>query len=627
MTRNLIPTPVQTMKLIFLILFSSISFLAASQHQANKLTAIELNDLSAFENPQKNWRIVGGAAGAYLSNKIETTKGVGVLFNDFKKDQRYQSDANLFTKIEHGDIILSLDFMMPQGSNSGVYLQGRYEVQLFDSWGVKTPRNTDCGSIYERWNEALREGKKGYEGHPARTNAALAPGLWQHLDIEFRAPKFDESGNKIEPARFVRVALNGIVIHENVIVTGPTRAAAFNDEKPFGPLMIQGDHGPVVFRNLNYALLNKFEVPLTDLQYEYYEGSFSSFSQLTPDKLTRKGTSEFIDSRLADDPNKLGLLFTGKITVPESEEYQFTIRAQGNAKLEVDGKDITGTQWIFGDFSTAVNLSAGVHTFTLGYIKNFSWAGTGLGLFISKVNARPLPLHVAASLPKIAPVPMISVKNGAMPELVRSFSMFGGKKKTHVISVGDASGIHYMYDLRQGALLQVWRGEFLNVTDMWYERGEPQTASPLGAAVYCSGRSPFAYADEQSMLPDTLDDRNSLIYNSTTMDPGGNPTFHYQYNKLKFTDAFRPNVGENGLIRTLSLLNSPGNEKLFIRIAEGNAIQQVGDDIYSIDNRYYIRYTPVGKIKPVVTRTGNKTELVVEYAPKLGSSFSYHIIW
>ena len=96
--RTLFPIPVLTMKRIFLLFLSSISFLAAAQHQANKLTAIELNDLSAFANPQKNWSIVGGATGAYQSNKIETTKGVGVLFNDFKDDQRFKSDSNLFNK-------------------------------------------------------------------------------------------------------------------------------------------------------------------------------------------------------------------------------------------------------------------------------------------------------------------------------------------------------------------------------------------------------------------------------------------------------------------------------------------------------------------------------------------------
>jgi len=73
---------------------------------------------------------------------------------------------------------------------------GRYEVQLFDSWSVKAPKYSDCGGIYERWDEARGPGKQGYEGHAPLANASRAPGLWQHLHIEFQAPRFDAAGKK-----------------------------------------------------------------------------------------------------------------------------------------------------------------------------------------------------------------------------------------------------------------------------------------------------------------------------------------------------------------------------------------------------------------------------------------------
>jgi hypothetical protein len=125
-----------------------------------------------------------------------------VLFNDFADKNLYKEDANIFSALEHGDMVLSLDFLVPKGSNSGIYLQGRYEVQLFDSWGKEIPLSSDCGAIYERWDESRPEGKKGYEGHPPLANASLAPNLWQHLDITFQAPRFDASGKKIQPAPF-----------------------------------------------------------------------------------------------------------------------------------------------------------------------------------------------------------------------------------------------------------------------------------------------------------------------------------------------------------------------------------------------------------------------------------------
>jgi hypothetical protein len=138
--------------------------------------------------------------------------------------------------------------MVPKGSNSGVYFMGRYEIQILDSWGRESPRSGDCGGIYERW-DTLRT-SPGYEGHPPSVNASKPAGQWQSFDVVFKAPRFDADGNKIENAHFVKVVHNDITVHENVEVTGPTRASAFEDEKPLGPLMLQGDHGAVAYRNI-----------------------------------------------------------------------------------------------------------------------------------------------------------------------------------------------------------------------------------------------------------------------------------------------------------------------------------------------------------------------------------------
>ena len=136
--------------------------------------------------------------------------------------------------------------MVPKGSNSGIYFQARYEIQILDSWGVEQLKHGDCGGIYERWKDG-----RGYEGHPPRINASRQPGQWQSFDVLFRAPRFGTDGTKVANARFVKVVHNGFVIHENVDVTGPTRAAAFpNDEQPTGPIMLQGDHGPIAYRNI-----------------------------------------------------------------------------------------------------------------------------------------------------------------------------------------------------------------------------------------------------------------------------------------------------------------------------------------------------------------------------------------
>jgi len=153
--------------------------------------------------------------------------------------------ADLLTTRKFGDVELYLEFMIPKKSNSGVYLQGLYEVQILDSFGVASPGVQDCGAIYERWING-----KGVGGSPPKRNAGRAPGEWQSFLIRFRAPRFDAGGKKIENARFLRVVHNGVVVQENVEVDGPTRASMDYPEAPEGPLMIQGDHGPVSLRNI-----------------------------------------------------------------------------------------------------------------------------------------------------------------------------------------------------------------------------------------------------------------------------------------------------------------------------------------------------------------------------------------
>jgi len=224
------------------ILFGTTSILAqASQPSSNWTDLIKGDTLEAWRQPTGDWTIVGDAFTKSDSDTLlSSSPGAGVIINGAKGRA-----SNLLSTMEHGDIEAHVEFMIPKGSNSGVYFMGRYEIQVYDSFGVKEPKYIDCGGIYERWAN-----NKGYEGHGPRVNAARKPGEWQTFDVVFRAPRFDAAGKKTANAVFVRVVHNDTLIHENVEVTGPTRAATFNDEKPTGPLMIQGDHGPVAYANI-----------------------------------------------------------------------------------------------------------------------------------------------------------------------------------------------------------------------------------------------------------------------------------------------------------------------------------------------------------------------------------------
>jgi hypothetical protein len=154
--------------------------------------------------------------------------------------------ANLVTDEKFGDVELYLEFMLAKGSNSGVYLHGLYEIQIFDSWGSTEPmKSSDCGGVYHRWIN-----NQGVGGSAPRVNASRRPGEWQSFQIWFRAPRFDASGRKLENARFIRVLHNGILVQDNVEVDGPTRAHMNHPEAAVNPLMLQGDHGPVAFKDI-----------------------------------------------------------------------------------------------------------------------------------------------------------------------------------------------------------------------------------------------------------------------------------------------------------------------------------------------------------------------------------------
>jgi len=578
-------------------------------------TPIDLTSLNAFVAPGPNWTLAAGVTGSFEEASQKNEKGTGVLVNQFNPKIQFKSEANLVSKLEHGDLFLSLDFMMPKGSNAGIYLQGRYEVQLFDSWKSKVLRVADCGSIYERWDDARPEGRKGFEGHVPDVNASFAPNLWQHLEIQFQAPRFSPEGKKISPARFIRVTLNGVILHENVIVNGPTRASAFQDEKAAGPLMIQGDHGPLAIRNINYALLNDFKVDLTDLQYVYYEGKFNSFSDLKEDRVTRRGKANAVDVTLADNINEAGLIFTGKFQVAEQRPYQFIVQRWGHLSLSVDGKEVIKQHDLFGEESVWLDLAKGEHTFVLTYMKNYSWAPSGIGFLIGTANARPFALHAEASIPVIPPEPLIAIEPGRDPEIVRSFMFYRGKKKTHVLSVGLPEEINYALNLDQGAIMKVWRGPFLNATDMWYERGEPQTSAPMGAVVDLSGKAP--------LWPDgTSRDSIAMTYEGYTLDAARVPTFMYTVGGLQVKDVIRPAAGNDGLTRTMTVSGSSPNATFVL--GEGSRIIKLDKRLYVIDQRYYIRLADDKSEAKIIDR-GTSQLLVLPL--KSATSVSYSIIW
>lgn len=124
--------------------------------------------------------------------------------------------------------------------NSGVFMQGIYEVQVLDNFNNRTYRNGQAGSIYKQ--------------HPPLVNACKAPGVWQTYDIIYTAPRFNEDGITYFTPPTITVLHNGVVVQNNVKMRGPTEYIGVPEYtvKKHGPGSITlQDHGnPVSFRNI-----------------------------------------------------------------------------------------------------------------------------------------------------------------------------------------------------------------------------------------------------------------------------------------------------------------------------------------------------------------------------------------
>lgn len=230
-------------------LFCSLTLLVAHASPAGD-TPANLVSKKAWANFE-GWFTSGSIAGSASEKKWKWQKpGKLVIHNT---DNATENPKNIVSVTDYGDVDLEIEFMIPKASNSGIYFMRRYEIQILDSYGKpdKSLSFGDCGGIYQRWDDSKpTNSEKGFEGTAPGTNASAAPGAWQKFQVQFRAPRFDTKGKKTENARFIRVVHNGVTIHEDVEVTGPTRGGHGDNEVAEAPLMIQGNHGPVAIRKM-----------------------------------------------------------------------------------------------------------------------------------------------------------------------------------------------------------------------------------------------------------------------------------------------------------------------------------------------------------------------------------------
>lgn len=590
-------------------------------------TTISLNSMSEFKPVSQNWRIVGNV---FVDRTREPTfvtePGTGILVNKPEKGVH----QHLFTAFDHGDIEIELDVMMPFHSNSGLYFQGRYEIQLFDSWTVQQPQHADMGGIYQRWDNS--RAVKGYEGYSPAINAAKAPGLWQHFKIIFHAPKFNTAGQKVENAMFKEVWLNGVLIHENQEVTGPTRASAFNDEKPMGPFMIQGDHGAVAVRNIQYKLYDGKKLSLNNVKMQEFESRGEQIPDYKKLSMLREIHTDSISAKMVNGAGTQRMLvYTGKMSVPNSGDYLFEMKINGGGGLLLVKSDtvvnMNGDYYNDRPVSGLITLQKGEIPFILIYNKHqknrrgFTLSVEGPG--IARYNLDDTP-----------PANSNRIKNNSNAILVdaskditmqRGFLMHKGVKRTHCISVGSPKHINYSFDLAFGSLLQVWGGEFLDASGMWAGRGEHQLEAPAGVPVSIHGNPDFAFLqNEEAVWPDSIPSGTTYNQLGYELDEKGNPTFLLELNGSLVTNTF---VASDSLRRLTRIITTRSNKIIWHKLGEGTIIEKLPDGTYAIDDKnYLLDFSGNKKYKPVIRKTSGKEELLVKI-PTGKQQITYTLTW
>lgn len=440
-----------------------------------------------------------------------------------------------------------------------------------------------------------------------------APGLWQTVEVWYKA------GTVKRPAVLEKLILNGVTVREGHVLTGTQS----------GPFTLAATTGNVAVRNVGSRIMMPRDVARWNgpINYTIYEGESGKRDELNGKKVLKQDTTSMINYEVAyGQPRRYSILFSGKLNALQSGDYQFELVNGGIAGLWIDGKEVIPASYHdLGQSSLAkATLTEGPHTVEVMFTR--SWPRPGLGLFVSQAGTRSQPLHALASLPEPDPVGVISVQATAKPERIRSFVQMPGEKtkRTHSMSVGTPSGIHYTLDLNQMALLQAWKGDFANVTEMWYERGEPQLLSPMGATVLLPGQTALmTLANESTAWPDSVDDK-TLQYKGLTVDKEGYPTIEYVLGGANVTDAIRPDG--NSLVRTLTLSNAP-NGTAYCRLAAGSTIEDLGKGLYAVNDRtYYVRIDPKAKVK--LRQSQGKQELLMPIATKSeGTSVQYAIVF
>jgi len=535
------------------------------------------------------------------------------------------SAAPLSSDWQHQGLELSLDFLCLQGAGFSVKLTPGYSLQLShrgNSSGVLTANGQAMQPLL---------------------SAAAGAGIWQRLYLNYLPPIVAEDGTVLRKALLQNVSLNGATIHSEVKLPLDDGAAA-----P-ASLSLVPEGGKVAFKNLRYKVseedllaeaqrLSINPTPsLPNMQYAYYELGpgpkvLPDLNALSP---VETGTIEMFDiEKVSKRPNDYAIKFTGMLNFSATSKITFYLVSDDGSFFFLDGKkliDNDGGHAMIEKEAT-VKLTAGQHEIEVWYFQG--GGGSGLQLFyqVEGYEKTPFNTYIAPKATE-ATGGAFQLQPDERPYLQRGFVAWPryepdnqANRQTHAISVGDASGWHYSFDMESGSLLQVWYGGFVDVKEMWQSRGIQQTAIPLGSPLNVATRTNWALLESPSDIwPDTVQNVDQFTFKSYELNEKGHPVFNYQWGEAQISDGLLPHES-GGLVREITVNNPEGN--LWLVLAKGSSIRFSEGGSYVVESPGFMLNIMTSEGWEYAIQEGENGQMLMAHPVGFGDArLQYRLRW
>jgi hypothetical protein len=385
-----------------------------------------------------------------------------------------------------------------------------------------------------------------------------------------------------------------------------------------GPFVIQGDHGSVAFRHFSVKDLSDKPAYLDPVNYQVYFGEFKGREELSAKKPEVTVTSDKLTWDLTSNTSQFANSIKTMLNIPTAGEHRIEFEIKGKYFIQINGKEVYAESKEENNNrrTLLLNLPAGKVPFEIIQIKTDKRVNNSLGFWISGPNFRNTALHGTGSYLSASTNEEISL-DASTPRVFRSFMdvMNNGKRikrVVHAVNVGSPDKLHYTFDLDNANIVQIWKGNFLNTTPMWDDRGDG-SSRPLGAVLTLS---PNAFFTGKSTVFSQDNLGENLLIKGYELDNEDIPTFNYMLDGADILDK-TVLVNKKHFQRTLTIKNPNPNH--VCRLAVGSDIIKTGENRYLIDGKaYYI------EVAGATIETGdNQKALVIPASDKV----QYSIIW